>query len=148
MLVGKFLLQLCKGNMRYLVTGSAGFIGFHLARRLLDEGHEVTGIDGFTPYYDRRLKEHRHEILEQRNGFAGHCLMLEDRQALQQVWDNINIDVVIHLAGQAGVRYSLENPRAYVDGNVVGTFNLLELVRARPVKHFMFALHQLGLWRE
>lgn len=125
--------------MRFLVTGAAGFIGFHLAQRLLDEGHEVVGVDGFTPYYDVTLKERRHELLQARNGYRGHRLMLEDRAALARMWSEDAIDIVIHLAGQAGVRYSLENPRAYVDSNVVGAFNLLELVRERPVRHFMFA---------
>ncbi len=125
--------------MRFFVTGTAGFIGFHLARRLLDEGHEVTGIDGFTAYYDITLKQRRHELLTRRNGFKGHCVMLEDRDGLEKVWAENQIDVVVHLAGQAGVRYSLENPRAYIDANITGTFNLLELVRARPVRHFMFA---------
>lgn len=125
--------------MRFLVTGTAGFIGFHLARRLLDEGHEVTGIDGFTPYYDVNLKKRRHAILAARNGYRGHRLMLEDSAALERAWASDSIDIVIHLAGQAGVRYSIENPRAYLESNIIGTFNLLELVRQRPVRHFMFA---------
>jgi UDP-glucuronate 4-epimerase len=125
--------------MRYLVTGSAGFIGYHLAKRLLDEGHEVVGIDGFTPYYDVALKERRHAMLEGRNGFQGHRVMLEDREALERIWAEQAIDVLVHLAAQAGVRYSLENPRAYVDANLIGTFNILELVRARPVEHLMIA---------
>ena len=125
--------------MRFLVTGTAGFIGFHVAKRLLDEGHEVTGIDGFTPYYDVALKRARHAILQQRNGFDAHELMLEDMAALERVWADNAIDIIIHLAAQAGVRYSLENPRAYVDANLVGTFNVLELARQRPVQHFMLA---------
>lgn len=125
--------------MRILVTGSAGFIGFHLAKRLLDEGHEVTGIDGFTPYYDVRLKQARHAQLVGRNGFDGHCLMLEDAESLARVWASRPFDIVVHLAAQAGVRYSIESPRSYIDANIVGTFNLLELVRSRPVKHFLLA---------
>jgi UDP-glucuronate 4-epimerase len=125
--------------MRILVTGTAGFIGFHLARRLLDEGHEVTGVDGFTPYYDITLKERRHALLAARNGFEGHRLMLEDQSALASVWQRRDYDVVIHLAAQAGVRYSIENPRSYLDANILGTFNLLELMRDRPVAHFMLA---------
>ena len=126
-------------GMRFLVTGTAGFIGFHVANRLLHEGHEVIGLDGFTDYYDVRLKEHRNGILSERNGFHGVRVMLEDFATLEDVWRQENFDVVIHLAGQAGVRYSLENPRAYIDSNVTGTFNLLELARARPVRHFMLA---------
>jgi UDP-glucuronate 4-epimerase len=125
--------------MRYLVTGTAGFIGFHLAKRLLDEGHEVVGIDGFTPYYDVRLKEQRNAMLERRNGFQGHRAMLEDRAALEKIWTAQPVDVVVHLAAQAGVRYSLENPQAYVDANLIGTFNIMELTRRFPVQHFMLA---------
>ena len=125
--------------MRFLVTGTAGFIGFHLARRLLDEGHEVVGIDGFTTYYDVTLKERRVELLSKRNGFQQHRVMLEDRAALEKIWAENPCDIVVHLAAQAGVRYSLENPRAYVDSNIVGTFNIMELTRIRPVKHFLLA---------
>ncbi|MGE3646519.1 MAG: NAD-dependent epimerase/dehydratase family protein [Beijerinckiaceae bacterium] len=125
--------------MRFLVTGTAGFIGFHVASRILNEGHEVVGVDGFTDYYDVTLKERRNAILTGHNGFSGERLMLEDFAGLEHVWRSYKPDVVIHLAGQAGVRYSLENPRAYVDSNVTGTFNLLELARAEPVRHFMLA---------
>ncbi len=125
--------------MRYLVTGTAGFIGFHLAKRLLDEGHEVVGIDGFTPYYDVKLKERRHAMLAGRNGFQGHRAMLEDAAEIERIWSAQTIDVVVHLAAQAGVRYSLENPRSYVDTNVVGSFNVLELARTRGVQHLMVA---------
>ena len=124
--------------MRLLVTGSAGFIGFHMARRLLDEGHEVVGIDGFTPYYDRNLKLRRHEILQERPGFSGHEAMLEDFAALQRIYGD-GFDVVCHFAAQAGVRYSLDNPRAYVDANLTGTFNLLELMRHAPPAHALMA---------
>ena len=125
--------------MRIMVTGTAGFIGFHLAKRLLDDGHEVLGLDGFTPYYDVRLKESRHAILRKRNGFKEERLMLEDMASLERAWSENPIDAVVHLAAQAGVRYSLENPRAYIDANLVGTFNVMELVRMRPVRHFMLA---------
>ena len=125
--------------MRWLVTGSAGFIGFHLARRLLADGHEVVGLDGFTPYYDLSLKEARHAILEKSNRFRGYRLMLEDREALDALWAAEHIDRIVHLAAQAGVRHSLEQPRSYVESNIIGTFNLMELIRARPVEHFMLA---------
>ncbi|HEY4847294.1 MAG TPA: NAD-dependent epimerase/dehydratase family protein [Methylocella sp.] len=124
--------------MRILVTGSAGFIGFHMARRLLGEGHEVVGLDGFTPYYDRNLKLRRHEILLQRPGFSGHEAMLEDFAALQRVYGG-GFDAVYHFAAQAGVRYSLDNPRTYLDANLTGTFNLLELMRHAPPAHALMA---------
>lgn len=125
--------------MRILVTGTAGFIGFHLARRLLDDGHQVTGIDGFTPYYDVRLKEDRHALLVQRNGFQGHRLMLEQADRLAEVWTSQSFDAVIHLAAQAGVRYSVESPGSYIDANIIGTFNIVELARHHPVGHLMLA---------
>jgi UDP-glucuronate 4-epimerase len=124
--------------MRILVTGSAGFIGFHVARRLLDLGHEVTGLDGFTPYYDRRLKLRRHEILAESRGFSGHEVLLEDAGALAGIYGN-GFEIVYHFAAQAGVRYSLENPRSYIDANIAGTFNLLELMRAAPPCHALVA---------
>lgn len=125
--------------MRFLVTGSAGFVGFHLARRLLAEGHEVAGLDGMTPYYDPALKARRHEILAQSPRFTGHVQLLEDAGALQRVADNFVPEVILHLAAQAGVRYSLENPRAYIDANILGTFNLLEQCRRTPVRHLLLA---------
>ncbi len=97
--------------MHILVTGTAGFIGFHVARRLLAEGHEVTGIDGFTPYYDLILKERRQAQLAEKPGFHAHRLMLEDADALRAAY-GAGFDLVFHFAAQAGVRYSLENPRA------------------------------------
>ena len=124
--------------MRILVTGSAGFIGFHMARRLLDEGHEVVGLDGFTPYYDRNLKLRRHEILLQSPGFSGHEAMLEDFATLRRMYGD-GFDAVYHFAAQAGVRYSLDNPRAYLDANLTGTFNLLELMRHAPPAHALMA---------
>ena len=124
--------------MRILVTGSAGFIGFHMAARLLADGHEVVGIDGFTPYYDPELKRRRHEILEQNQRFRGHRLMLEDFAGLEAAY-GAGFDAVYHFAAQAGVRYSLENPRAYLDANLAGTFNLLELMRHAPPKHALMA---------
>lgn len=125
--------------MKILVTGTAGFIGFHLAQRLLDDGHSVVGVDSFTPYYDLALKERRNALLSVRNGFQGHRIALEDRTALEGLWKDQPCDIVIHLAAQAGVRYSLENPRAYIDSNLVGTFNVMELTRLHAVKHFMLA---------
>ncbi|HEV7321099.1 MAG TPA: NAD-dependent epimerase [Ensifer sp.] len=125
--------------MRYLITGTAGFIGFHLAKRLTDEGHFVVGFDGMTPYYDVTLKERRHAILARSNGFKAVVGMLEDRDALRHAADLAEPEVIIHLAAQAGVRYSLENPKAYIDSNLVGSWNVLDLARELSPKHLMLA---------
>jgi len=125
--------------MHYLVTGTAGFIGFHLARRLLEDGHRVTGFDGLTPYYNLKLKEGRHAALAQFPSFRPVIGMLEDREALYSACDHGQPDVMIHLAAQAGVRYSLENPRAYLDSNLLGSWNVLELAREVGVRHLMLA---------
>jgi UDP-glucuronate 4-epimerase len=125
--------------MRIFVTGAAGFIGFHLCRRLLDDGHVVDGFDGLTPFYDQGLKAERRAFLEGRNGFRLHVAMLEDEAALAAALTAAEPEVVIHLAAQAGVRYSLENPRAYVQSNIVGTFNLLEALRETPPRHLLMA---------
>lgn len=125
--------------MRVFITGTAGFIGFHLARRFLDLGHIVDGFDGMTPYYDLQLKRDRLAILHRTNGYRHHEGMLEDMVVLQDAYQSAAPDLVVHLAAQAGVRYSLENPRAYVDSNLVGFFNLLECARETPPKHLMCA---------
>jgi UDP-glucuronate 4-epimerase len=125
--------------MRYLITGTAGFIGFHVAKRLIDEGHFVVGFDGMTPYYDVTLKERRHAILQRSNGFKAVTAMLEDKAALDRAAELAEPEVIIHLAAQAGVRYSLENPKAYVDANLVGSWNMLELAKAIAPKHLMLA---------
>jgi UDP-glucuronate 4-epimerase len=123
--------------MRVLITGTAGFIGFHLARRLLADGHVVWGIDGITPYYDQNLKRRRHQILSENPRFTSHELMLENFEGLITIVDEASAEIVIHLAAQAGIRYSAENPRVYIESNVVGTFNLLEALRARPCHHLL-----------
>ena len=125
--------------MRVLVTGSAGFIGFHLSKRLLADGHTVVGFDGMTDYYDRRLKEARHAILMRSNRFTPVIARLEDMAALDAAADLAEPDVIVHLAAQAGVRYSIENPRAYVDANLVGSFNVLEVAKRLKPKHTLLA---------
>lgn len=125
--------------MRVLVTGSAGFIGFHLAKRLLADGHQVTGIDALTPYYDVSLKVARHAVLERHGGFTAHVETLENAEALSDIVSVSNPDMIVHLAAQAGVRYSLENPKAYIDSNIVGTFNVLEAAKAAKVGHLLMA---------
>ena len=125
--------------MRIFVTGTAGFIGFHLARRLLEAGHQVDGYDGMTTYYGLELKQARLAILNDMSGFRQHIAMLEDMEALGGAVEAAAPDVIVHLAAQAGVRYSLENPRAYVDSNLVGGFNVLECARKHPVRHLLMA---------
>ncbi|MFA3920805.1 NAD-dependent epimerase/dehydratase family protein [Ruegeria hyattellae] len=124
---------------RIFVTGTAGFIGYHLARLLLDEGFIVGGFDGMTDYYDVRLKARRHAMLHQSPNFRATEAMLEDNDALAGAIEAFEPDVIVHLAGQAGVRYSLENPRAYVDSNVVGTMNVMEAARTAGVRHLLMA---------
>jgi UDP-glucuronate 4-epimerase len=125
--------------MRFLITGTAGFIGFHLAHRLLADGHAVTGIDGITPYYDQALKRARLARLAGSAQFTAHELMLEQAGPLADIVVAAAPEIVVHLAAQAGVRYSIENPRAYIDSNIIGTFNLLEALRARPCRHLLAA---------
>jgi UDP-glucuronate 4-epimerase len=122
-----------------LVTGSAGFIGFHLCQRLLDAGETVVGLDNLNTYYDPRLKAARLAILEQRAGYRHVKLDLEDRGEMTALFADVRPSAVVNLAAQAGVRYSLENPEAYVDSNIVGFLNVLEGCRAHPVDHLLFA---------
>ena len=126
-------------NRRILITGTAGFIGFHLAKLLLHEGFVVHGYDGMTDYYDVALKQRRHAMLLQNPNFAATEGMLEDQDLFDRVADNFEPDVIVHLAAQAGVRYSLENPRAYLDSNVIGTFNVMEAARRLGVQHLLMA---------
>lgn len=124
---------------KILVTGTAGFIGFHLAKLLLAEGFQVRGYDGMTDYYDVTLKQRRHAMLLQNPNFGAVEGMLEDQERFDALADEFQPDVIVHLAAQAGVRYSLENPRAYLDSNVIGTFNVMEAARRLKVKHLLMA---------
>lgn len=122
-----------------LITGTAGFIGFHLARHLLAAGHRVHGYDGMTAYYDVTLKRRRHEMLLQSPGFSATEAMLEDAARLDRVGEDFAPDVIIHLAAQAGVRYSLTHPRSYIETNFTGSFNVLELAKRLRVRHLLIA---------
>ena len=122
-----------------LITGGAGFIGYNLAKRMLADGWRVTSVDGMTNYYDPALKRRRHDMLGQSNSFKAHEIMLEDYDALAVAFADAAPDIVVHLAAQAGVRYSLENPRAYIDANLIGTFNVMECVREHRPAHFLLA---------
>jgi UDP-glucuronate 4-epimerase len=122
-----------------LITGSAGFIGYHLSKRLLDDGYEVIGFDALTPYYDVALKERRQQKLLQNPRFRAVNKRLETDGVLMDLIAEETPDVIVHLAAQAGVRYSIEHPRSYVDTNLIGTFNLLEAVRANPCAHLLMA---------
>ncbi len=126
-------------QQRVFITGTAGFIGYHLAQLLLSEGFLVHGYDGLTDYYDVRLKQSRHQILQQLPGFTATIGLLEDAECLTAAVAAFKPDVVVHLAAQAGVRYSLEQPRAYINANIIGTFNVMECVRQYPVSHFLLA---------
>jgi UDP-glucuronate 4-epimerase len=122
-----------------LVTGAAGFIGFQLSRRLLNDGIRVTGVDNLNPYYDVRLKQDRLDKISSADNFTFVNYDLTDREALEDLFGSNDFDVVVNLAAQAGVRYSLTNPHAYVDSNIVGFVNILECCRHHKVKHLVFA---------
>ncbi|EPY7158504.1 TPA: NAD-dependent epimerase [Klebsiella pneumoniae] len=124
--------------MKFLVTGAAGFIGFHVSKRLLNDGHQVVGIDNINDYYDVKLKESRLEQLESPS-FTFYKLDLADRDGMAKLFETEQFERVIHLAAQAGVRYSLENPYAYADSNLTGYLNILEGCRHNKVQHLLYA---------
>jgi len=123
----------------YLITGSAGFIGFHLCKRLLGGNHNIIGLDNLNNYYDVSLKESRLNMLKQYDNFTFYKASLEDNDAIKKIFASHDISVVINLAAQAGVRYSLENPMAYIDSNIVGFINILEACRHNNVQHLIYA---------
>jgi UDP-glucuronate 4-epimerase len=122
-----------------LITGAAGFIGFFAAQRLLNDGYRVVGLDSMSDYYDITLKEARLAQLQSQHNFRHICGKVEDPGLLMSLFQEESPEVVIHLAAQAGVRYSIENPRAYMESNLIGTFELLEAARAFPPMHMLLA---------
>lgn len=125
--------------MKFLVTGSAGFIGFHVSERLLAAGHQVIGIDNLNDYYDVNLKQARLDLLAPHSSFRFDKFDLADRNAMAELFAKEKFDRVIHLAAQAGVRYSIDNPHAYADSNLVGHLNVLEGCRHNKVGHLLYA---------
>ena len=125
--------------MKILVTGAAGFIGFHTTRKLLERGDTVVGLDNFNDYYDVSLKEARAALLQPFDDFRMVRIDLEDRAAMDALFAEEKFDKVVHLAAQAGVRYSLENPHSYIESNIVGTLHVLEGCRHNGVEHLVYA---------
>ena len=125
--------------MKILVTGAAGFIGSTTAKKLLERGDTVVGLDNFNDYYDVSLKEARAAILDDFDKFSMHRIDLADRASMDALFANEKFDKVVHLAAQAGVRYSIENPHSYIDSNIVGTLHILEGCRHNNVEHLVYA---------
>ena len=124
---------------RVLITGSAGFIGMHLSKRLLNEGYEIVGIDNMNDYYSVDLKNYRTSLLDKYPNYSLYKCSLEDNNAIQQIFNENRFDCVINLAAQAGVRYSIENPMAYINSNIVGFINILECCRHHEIEHLIYA---------
>ena len=125
--------------MKILVTGAAGFIGFHLSRQLLDNGHEVTGVDSISGYYSTRLKQDRVELLNTYRLFSFSVMDICNRSDIDALFASGNFDMVIHLAAQPGVRYSIDAPHKYIESNIMGFLNVLEASRQNKIRHFLYA---------
>ncbi len=127
------------GSKKILVTGAAGFIGFHLSKRILEEGGEVIGFDNINDYYDVSLKESRLEILGKYDNFTFIKGNLADKEAVNSLFDTYKPDIVVNLAAQAGVRYSIDNPDVYIESNIIGFYNILEACRHHKTEHLIYA---------
>ncbi|MBQ6936991.1 MAG: GDP-mannose 4,6-dehydratase, partial [Clostridia bacterium] len=127
------------GSKKILVTGAAGFIGFHLSKRILEEGGEVIGFDNINDYYDVSLKESRLEILGKYDKFTFIKGNLAYKESVNSLFDTYKPDVVVNLAAQAGVRYSIDNPDAYIESNIIGFYNILEACRHYKTEHLIYA---------
>ncbi len=125
--------------MKILITGSSGFIGFHLSKKLLDKGHRVCGYDSMNNYYDVSLKKARYNVLKKYKNFSFTKNKLENKNSLEKVFKKFKPSIVIHLAAQAGVRYSIQKPRVYLDSNITGTYNIIEVSKKLNVKHLIMA---------
>jgi UDP-glucuronate 4-epimerase len=125
--------------MKILITGSSGFIGFHLSKKLLDKGYKVHGYDSMNNYYDVSLKKARYNILKKYKNFSFTKSKLENKISLEKVFKKFKPKIVIHLAAQAGVRYSIEKPRVYLNSNITGTYNIIEVSKKLNVKHLIMA---------
>ena len=130
--------------MKILITGAAGFIGMHLCKKLLDLGFEVIGLDNINSYYDIKLKKNRLKNLYNNNKqFQFYEIDILDNTKLTNIFNDNDFDYVVHLAAQAGVRYSIEKPRTYIDSNLIGFFNILELSKSSDIKNFFMLVHHL-----
>ena len=126
-------------NKNYLITGSAGFIGFHLSKKLLSEGFNVLGVDNLNNYYDQKIKQDRNKILKKYKNYKFNKIDIKDYKKLDRIFKKNSIQGVVNLAAQAGVRYSLKNPRSYIENNINGFFNILELSKKYKIKKFVYA---------
>ena len=124
---------------KVLVTGAAGFIGYYVSQRLLNDDYEVIGLDNLNDYYDVNLKKTRLNLLKENEGFSFYQIDISDKEKLERLFKMQSLSYVIHLAAQAGVRYSIDNPDAYIQSNIIGTYNILEMCRHYPVKHLVYA---------
>ena len=124
---------------KILITGSAGFVGFHLSKKFLDNKCEVIGVDALTSYYDVELKKNRKKILCDYTNYHHFQFRIEEKLKLDNLFKEFDFEIVVHLAAQAGVRYSIENPSEYINTNIIGTYNLLEACKSSKIKHFLFS---------